>query len=188
MGPVRAGRWTAHRSTLAVSGASAAGGNLRAPAASVQPAARVAAPTSATRVQVAAGLLMRGGRVMVALRKNGLWEFPGGKLELGETYLMALIRELKEECGIVVLGSPRRLVSHETGDRLMVHVYLIQEWRNEPQGLDWPGQPIQWLAPEEAFALSATPSTYAALTALAAIELPPVAVAPAAPAAVAADA
>ena len=113
------------------------------------------------RVHVAAALLRRGERVLVARRKNGLWEFPGGQLELGESRLRALIREIKEELGVDILGAPRHLVSHDTHGKWMVHVFEVTLWKGEPKGEE--GQPVQWLPPSEVFMLDATPSTYVAL-------------------------
>src|SRR5512140_1473461 len=58
-------------------------------------------------IQVAAGLLFRNGRLLITQRRpgdhlGGLWEFPGGKLETGETFEACLKRELREELGIDV--------------------------------------------------------------------------------------
>lgn len=67
-------------------------------------------------VRVAAAVLCRGGRILLARRAPGkkmagLWEFPGGKIEAGETSGAALKRELKEELGLDV----------EPGPELMTH-------------------------------------------------------------------
>ncbi len=56
---------------------------------------------------VALGVVFHEGRILVALRKSnaflgGLWEFPGGKREPGESYAACVVRELREECGIDV--------------------------------------------------------------------------------------
>ena len=58
-------------------------------------------------VKVAAGVILRNDSVFIALRQSnqhqgGLWEFPGGKCEPSEAVDVALVRELKEECGISV--------------------------------------------------------------------------------------
>ena len=60
-----------------------------------------------TEVKVAAGVIERDGQVLVTQRaakahQGGLWEFPGGKLESGESAEQALIRELAEELNIQV--------------------------------------------------------------------------------------
>jgi 8-oxo-dGTP diphosphatase len=58
-------------------------------------------------IQVAAGLVFAGGKLLITQRREqdhlgGLWEFPGGKLETGETFEHCLVRELDEELGIAV--------------------------------------------------------------------------------------
>jgi mutator protein MutT len=58
-------------------------------------------------IQVAAGLVFAGGKLLITQRRDqdhlgGLWEFPGGKLETGETFEHCLVRELQEELGIAV--------------------------------------------------------------------------------------
>lgn len=58
-------------------------------------------------VLVAAGVIRRGGQILLTRRPDrghlaGFWEFPGGKLEYGESPEVALVRECREECGIEV--------------------------------------------------------------------------------------
>lgn len=62
---------------------------------------------SAEIIQVAAGLVFHKGKLLITQRRpkdhlGGLWEFPGGKLELGESFVECLVRELREELGIDV--------------------------------------------------------------------------------------
>ena len=104
-------------------------------------------------LHVAAAVLRDpAGRVLLArrhhhLHQGGLWEFPGGKLEPGETVSQGLARELREELGIeVVRCRPFLCIDHaypELTVRLDVHEVL--EWRGEPRPLE--GQALRWDAP-----------------------------------------
>lgn len=106
---------------------------------------------------VVAGLLTDSqGRVLLAQRplgKNleGLWEFPGGKLEPGESPEKALVRELKEELGIAVQPEslqPLTFASHAY-DRfhLLMPLYACRHWRGAPQALEHTA--LQWVLPTE---------------------------------------
>ena len=100
---------------------------------------------------VAAGILCDArGRVLVAERLGGgpfqgLWEFPGGKIDDGETAVDALSRELAEELGITVTNSePFMELHHEYPDRIVdLEFFLVSDWQGEPAGLE--GQGIRWL-------------------------------------------
>lgn len=102
----------------------------------------------------AAALVDAHGRVLVQQRSAGrsmagLWEFPGGKVEPGETPEHALVRELEEELGIAV--DPGDLhaaafASEPLGDRhLLLLLYVCRAWGGIPRALDADG--LQWLAP-----------------------------------------
>jgi mutator protein MutT len=85
-------------------------------------------------VLVAAAVLERDGRICIARRArgdawDGYWEFPGGKLEPGETFAAALSRELREELGIDVdVGAPLVTAFHE-GTRRIAITALRATWR-----------------------------------------------------------
>ena len=103
---------------------------------------------------VSAGVVLRDGRVMLCRRKpgahNGLkWEFPGGKLEPGETPEAALARELKEELDIVVeVGRICDAVLYRYPDReVLVLFYRCTLTEGEPRPVDCDA--IQWAAPDD---------------------------------------
>jgi 8-oxo-dGTP diphosphatase len=104
-------------------------------------------------VTVAVGILIDPqGRVLITRRapqthQGGLWEFPGGKVEPGETIVDALARELKEELGVTVLISePFMTLEHDYGDQCVcLAVHRVTSWRGEPSGME--GQPLAWEQP-----------------------------------------
>ncbi len=115
------------------------------------------ARTAETRREVvlvaACALLDADGRVLLARRPEGksmagLWEFPGGKMNPGETPEAALARELKEELGITVreqdLG-PFTFASHGyEGFHLLMPLYLCTRWQGKPRPKE--GQALAWVA------------------------------------------
>jgi 8-oxo-dGTP diphosphatase len=106
-------------------------------------------------VTVAVGILIDPqGRVLITRRapqthQGGLWEFPGGKVEPGETIVDALARELREELGVTVLISePLMTLEHDYGDRCVcLAVHRVTSWRGEPSGME--GQPLAWQQPAD---------------------------------------
>jgi 8-oxo-dGTP diphosphatase len=76
----------------------------------------------------------------------GRWEFPGGKVAVGETEAQALVRELREELGVTVTGCrPFMRLSHEYDDRVVdLSMWIVDVFRGDPVGLD--GQQLKWVA------------------------------------------
>ncbi len=107
-----------------------------------------------TVLVVAAALVDSDGRVLIARRPEGKqlagqWEFPGGKVEQGETPEAALIRELEEELGIVVKTAclaPFVFASHtyETF-HLLMPLYLIRRWEGEAEAREHSA--LKWVKP-----------------------------------------
>jgi len=102
-------------------------------------------------IHVAAGILLDADRVLLSERIGdspfvGLWEFPGGKLDGGETADAALKRELSEELGIEVLEYSYLLkVRHRYADRaVLIDFFVVDSWSGEPAGCD--GQALHWQA------------------------------------------
>lgn len=106
-------------------------------------------------IHVAAGVIVNTeGQILIARRSDcahqgGLWEFPGGKLEAGETVRQALVRELDEELGIVSRSLERLIqIRHDYPDKsILLEVWRVTEFDGEAHGRE--GQPIVWVAPEE---------------------------------------
>jgi 8-oxo-dGTP diphosphatase len=105
-------------------------------------------------IHVVAGVITDvRGRVLLARRGQdsdlaGLWEFPGGKREAGETSEAALARELHEELGIEAEVGPALIeVPQEyPGKRLRLEVRTIRGWKGAPHGRE--GQALTWVTPE----------------------------------------
>ena len=104
----------------------------------------------------AVALIDVDGRVLLAQRPEakslaGLWEFPGGKVEAGETPEAALIRELQEELGIDTWASclaPLTFASHNYPDfHLLMPLFSCRRWHGIPHGRE--GQTIAWVKPQD---------------------------------------
>jgi 8-oxo-dGTP diphosphatase len=101
---------------------------------------------------VAAVIRNLRGEILMAQRPigkahAGLWEFPGGKIEPGETPLQALQREIKEELDLVICEakSVGSYLHRNAELTLHLHAFEVQSWRGEPIGLE--GQAKRWVAP-----------------------------------------
>ena len=120
-------------------------------------------PTTEARPLVlvaAVALVDEDARVLVATRPEkksmaGLWEFPGGKVESGETPEACLVRELEEELGIRTKAAclaPLTFASHAyPAFHLLMPLFVCRVWEGEPAPLE--GQEIRWVRPRELFAL-----------------------------------
>jgi mutator protein MutT len=106
-------------------------------------------------VHVVAGVVRdASGRVLIAQRPAGKhlaggWEFPGGKLGVGEGRAVGLARELREEIGIIVESArPLIRVRHRYAERgVLLDVWVVSAYRGEVAGLD--GQQLRWCSGEE---------------------------------------
>jgi 8-oxo-dGTP diphosphatase len=114
---------------------------------------------------VAAAMVDGDGRVLVQQRPPGkamagLWEFPGGKVDAGETPEAALIRELAEELGVDVEAgclAPATFASEMLGDRHMILLlYSLRKWRGIPRALH--ASALRWVRPIELHGLEMPPA------------------------------
>ena len=110
--------------------------------------------SSAIQLISAVALIDIDGRVLLAERPEGkifagYWEFPGGKIETGETPEAALVRELDEELGVDTKDSclaPLGFVSHPYDTHHMVLLlYVCRKWSGRPQPKE--GGQLKWVAP-----------------------------------------
>jgi 8-oxo-dGTP diphosphatase len=108
-----------------------------------------------SRLHVAVGVIRNSaGEILISKRhqdshQGGLWEFPGGKLEPGETVFEALQRELLEELGIHVLSAQALvLIDHDYKDKAVsLDVWLVDDFEGNAEGRE--GQPLEWVLPAQ---------------------------------------
>ena len=93
-------------------------------------------------IEVSAGLVFRSGKLLITQRHadahlGGLWEFPGGKRESGESFEQCLVRELHEELGVQIqVGSLFEEVTHAYPEKTVhLQFFLCRLVRGEPQAL-----------------------------------------------------
>jgi 8-oxo-dGTP diphosphatase len=122
------------------------------------------------RISVVAAVIRDQGKILIAQRavdahQGGLWEFPGGKCEAGETGAMALCRELEEELGIRA-GTYRPLIkiTHDYPDKsVCLDVWEVSAFSGQAYGRE--GQPVHWVAPSELSAYAFPAANHPIITA-----------------------
>lgn len=120
---------------------------------------------SAISLVVAVALLDREGRLLVQRRPEGksmagLWEFPGGKVEPGETPEVALVRELAEELGVKVNPADLQAATFASeplaGRHLLLLLYICRIWEGTPCALH--AEKLLWCAPDHLYNLEMPPA------------------------------
>ena len=107
-----------------------------------------------TWIPVVAAIIQKGNKVLLGLRPSGgslpgVWEFPGGKIESGETPEEALKRELHEEVHIDAdIDKVAVCTTHNYGEKgIVLLFYKVKYWKNEPQPVHH--EKIAWFAKED---------------------------------------
>jgi 8-oxo-dGTP diphosphatase len=126
---------------------------------------------------VAVALIGRDGRILLQRRRltaehGGLWEFPGGKVEPGETPQIAALREIEEELGVLLdlpALTPLFFASDAEapsppGRAYVILLYTCRAWQGVPECRD--GEEIGWFTPDELPALAMPPLDYPLAAAL----------------------
>ena len=106
------------------------------------------------RIDAAIAIVIRGSQLLICQRKSddtfgGLWEFPGGKCEDGETLEQCLARELREELNISArLKMPLPPIEHNYPHvQLRLHPFICEHEQGEPQLLEC--QQARWIEPQD---------------------------------------
>ena len=105
-------------------------------------------------VEVSAALIFHGGKLLITQRHakshlGGLWEFPGGKREAGETFEQCLVREIREELGVEIsVGKLFEEISHDYPEKsVRLKFFLCELISGEPQPLDCAA--VKWIEKSE---------------------------------------
>jgi mutator protein MutT len=106
------------------------------------------------KIEVSAALIFRGGQLLITQRHasahlGGLWEFPGGKREPGETFEQCLVREIREELGVEIsVGDLFEEIAHDYPEK-SVHLkfFICQLLAGEPQPLECAA--VKWIGRAE---------------------------------------
>jgi 8-oxo-dGTP diphosphatase len=105
-------------------------------------------------IEVSAALIFRDGKLLITQRHarshlGGLWEFPGGKREAGETFEQCLVREIREELGVeIFIGELFEEISHAYPEKsVRLKFFICKLLRGEPQPLDCAA--VKWIAHDE---------------------------------------
>lgn len=124
------------------------------------------------QLNIAAGIIRNSGKEIFITQRDasshmaGFWEFPGGKIEAGETPDQAVIRELQEEVGIEAKAPVLlKTLEHRFPDRIItLYFFLVEEWQGEPYGKE--GQPKRWVKQSDLKAEEFPPANEAVVNAL----------------------
>jgi 8-oxo-dGTP diphosphatase len=103
------------------------------------------------RIQVVAGILQNDrGEFLISDRRRAhsmydCWEFPGGKVKVGESADVALCRELHEELGVTAVDyAPFAKIEHDYSDlSIAIEFFVVRAWQESPLGME--GQEIRWV-------------------------------------------
>ena len=116
--------------------------------------AEIGSPTRLNLIEVSAGLVFREGKLLITQRPAGghlagLWEFPGGKREPGETFEECLRRELREELGIEVEVAERvESLTHRYAEQTVHLEFFFCRWRlHQPRAIGCPA--FAWVTRDE---------------------------------------
>ena len=115
-------------------------------------------------LEVAVGVIESSGKVLITQRKaedsfGGLWEFPGGKLNPGESVEIALAREIEEELGIrVAVGEKRMVIRHQYPARAVrLHCFDCRVLEGEPRTIECAA--LKWVEPVDLTGFEFLPAT-----------------------------